>query len=227
MRRADRLFQIIQYLRTRRLTTAKWLAEKLEISERTVYRDIQHLICCGVPVEGEAGVGYILRKSYDLPPLMFNRDELSALVLGARIIASYEEGIGEHAKQALSKLTTALPEQTSCPVDKIKLFAVPFSQQHIGTLLNVFNQAILDRQIIQIDYQKPQDTTPESRKIEPLGLFFWHDKWTLVGWCLLRNDFRHFRLDRIHQYLMLEEHYTPTAGKSLTAFFKTIDVCQP
>ncbi|MGL4668708.1 MAG: helix-turn-helix transcriptional regulator [Saezia sp.] len=227
MRRADRLFQIIQHLRSRRLTTAQWLAENLEVSERTIYRDIQHLMCCGVPIEGEAGVGYILRKGYDLPPLMFNRDELSVLVLGARIVASYGGAIGEHATQALSKLTTALPQQVQHSVEKIKLFAPPYCLSDLGDMLSVFNQAILDHQVIQMDYQKPQDNVPESRKIEPLGIFFWQDKWTLVGWCLLRNDFRHFRLDRIHQYHLLEEYFTPIAEKSLNEFFKTIEVSQP
>lgn len=226
MRRADRLFQIIQYLRTRRLTTAKWLSEKLEVSERTIYRDIQHLMCCGVPIEGEAGVGYILRKGYDLPPLMFNRDELSTLVLGARIVASYGGDIQEHARQALSKLTSALPRQVPYSVEQVKLFAPPSGLRHIGSMLNAFNQAIFERQVIQIDYQKPQDTAPESRKIEPLGLFFWHDKWTLVGWCLLRDDFRHFRLDRIHHYHVLEEHFSHFESKSLNAFFKQINVSQ-
>jgi len=88
MRRADRLFEIIQLLRTRRITTAQWLARRLEISERTVYRDIQDLMLSGVPIEGETGVGYVLKSSFDLPPLMFNKQEISALTLGARLVKS-------------------------------------------------------------------------------------------------------------------------------------------
>ena len=91
MRRADRLFQIIQLLRNRRVTTARWLADVLEVSERTVYRDIQDLMVSGVPIEGEAGIGYVLKKSFDLPPLMFSREEIAALTLGARIVKSWAD----------------------------------------------------------------------------------------------------------------------------------------
>ncbi|MEE9428087.1 MAG: HTH domain-containing protein, partial [Paracoccaceae bacterium] len=89
MRRADRLFQIVQYLRGGRLLTAATLAERLEVSERTIYRDIADLIGSGVPIEGEAGVGYLMRSGYDLPPLMFNRDEIVALVAGARMLRAW------------------------------------------------------------------------------------------------------------------------------------------
>ena len=89
MRRADRLFQIVQHLRGGRLTTARQLAEKLEVSERTIYRDIADLIGTGVPLDGEAGVGYLMREAFDLPPLMFTRDEIVALVAGARLIRAW------------------------------------------------------------------------------------------------------------------------------------------
>src|SRR5438477_12991486 len=112
MRRADRLFQIIQLLRRRRaITTAATLAEKLEVSERTVYRDIADLVASGTPIEGEAGVGYRLRADYDLPPLMFDRDEIQALVLGARIVQQYgDAALARAARSVLSKVAAVLPK---------------------------------------------------------------------------------------------------------------------
>src|SRR5688500_13980819 len=111
MRRADRLFQIVQYLRGGRLVTARRLAERLEVSERTIYRDVADLVGSGVPIDGEAGVGYILRSGFDLPPLMFTRAELAALTLGARFVRAW--GGAEHAaaaEEALIKIEAVLPE---------------------------------------------------------------------------------------------------------------------
>ncbi|HEY7819739.1 MAG TPA: HTH domain-containing protein, partial [Vicinamibacteria bacterium] len=113
MRRADRLFQIIQWLRgRRRAVTAAWLAEQLQVSERTVYRDIRDLMASGTPIEGEAGVGYRLSRDYELPPLMFDPAELEALVLGARLAAAIgDESLVRPARSALSKIEAALPAQ--------------------------------------------------------------------------------------------------------------------
>ncbi len=110
MRRADRLFRIIQLLRRRNVATAAWLAEELEVSERTVYRDIRDLSLSGVPIEGEAGVGYILRRGFDLPPLMFSEAEIEAMVLGARVVASYSDpAMAKAANEALA------PSRRCCP----------------------------------------------------------------------------------------------------------------
>ncbi len=111
MRRADRLFQIVQSLRGGRLVTARQLSERLEVSERTIYRDVADLVGSGVPVEGEAGVGYILRDGFDLPPLMFTRDEIVALVAGARLIRAWGgQDMARAAEEALVKITAFLPE---------------------------------------------------------------------------------------------------------------------
>jgi biotin operon repressor len=116
MRRADRLFQIVQYLRSRRLTVARWLAEQLEVSERTAYRDMRDLMLSGVPIEGEAGVGYALRHKLDLPPLMFDRSELDALKLGARMVAAWgDPAMAKAANLALAKIRSALPDEVSRP----------------------------------------------------------------------------------------------------------------
>src|SRR5580658_7583722 len=124
MRRADRLFQIVQYLRGRRLTTAAQLAGWLQVSERTVYRDIRDLSISGIPVEGEAGVGYRLRPGFDLPPIMFTLDEVEALVAGARVIETWGgPALGGHARSAISKIALALPAARREEIERTRLFA--------------------------------------------------------------------------------------------------------
>src|SRR5712691_10958719 len=124
MRRADRLFQIVQLLRRRRtVTTAKQIAFKLEISERTVYRDIRDLVLAGTPIEGEAGVGYRIRPGYDLPPLMFDREEIQALVLGARIVRQFgDPSLARASESILSKVATVLPKDLEPLLADTRLF---------------------------------------------------------------------------------------------------------
>src|SRR5216683_118253 len=132
MRRADRLFQIVQLLRRRRtVTTAKQIGQKLEVSERTVYRDIRDLILAGTPIDGEAGVGYRLRSSYDLPPLMFDREEIQALVLGARIVAQFgDPALARASESILSKVAGVLPKELEPLLADTRLF-VPRTRSRV------------------------------------------------------------------------------------------------
>src|ERR1700760_82234 len=124
MRRADRLFRIVQMLRSGRLRTAAALAERLEVSERTIYRDVRDLQLAGQPIEGEAGVGYTLRREFDLPPLMFPQEEITALVLGARMVQAWG-GVeaAKAARSALARIEAVLPEELAARLDRIALFA--------------------------------------------------------------------------------------------------------
>ena len=127
MRRADRLFQIIQLLRNHRVTTAARLAESLEVSERTVYRDIGDLVSSGVPIEGERGVGYVMRKGFDLPPLMFTALELQALLLGSRVVMSWTDGpLARAAGDALQRIEAVLPENLRAGMQQTQLYAPDF-----------------------------------------------------------------------------------------------------
>jgi len=222
MRRADRLFQIIQFLRTRHLTTAKWLAERLEVSQRTIYRDIQDLICSGVPIDAEAGIGYILHKDYDLPPLMFDIEELTSLVIGAKMASSLGGKVKQGADKALSKLHSALPKKQQKEMDNIKIYAPNVKHVNYGTMIDILNQAICQKRVVTIDYQKPLDNNPLTREINPLAIFFWHDKWTMVGWCTKRNDFRHFRLDRILTYQITDKLFMLENHQTLECFFALV-----
>ena len=198
MRRADRLFQIVQHLRLRRTrTTARELAGKLAVSERTIYRDIQDLGRSGVPIEGEAGVGYILR-GFDVPPLMFTREEIEALVVGARMVEVWTtERLAAAARQAIEKIEAALPERLRAELNRPRIYAIDLRTKPNGrTSLDALRQAIADSRRIEFDYQR-EDGEASRRGVQPLGLYFWGNVWTLAAWCELRDDFRSFRLDRM------------------------------
>src|SRR5271167_548410 len=145
MRRADRLFRIVRILRGGRLQTARMLAQKLEVSERTIYRDVSDLQLSGTPIEGEAGVGYTLRRDFDLPPLMFTRSELTALVLGARLVRAWggaENVIG--ANQALQRIEAVLPDELRNDLDSILLYAPGYRmKQYLRVRLDVLHDACM------------------------------------------------------------------------------------
>ncbi len=220
MRRADRLFQILQYLRGGRLTTAAQLAEKLEVTPRTIYRDIAHLIGSGVPIEGEAGVGYLMRDGYDLPPLMFTHDEIVALVSGARILQSWGgTKMAAAAQEALIKIDTVLPEEARAQVGQVNVHAMQMPG-HSGSwrdYLDQFEAASEDRIRLQISYQDEAGNGTE-RVVRPLGVWFWGKVWTAICWCELRVDFRMFRLDRVEKVTVLDR-FRPEKGQSLRDFY--------
>ncbi|SFS00584.1 helix-turn-helix transcriptional regulator [Yoonia litorea] len=199
MRRADRLFQILQFLRGGRLTTAAQLAEKLEVTPRTIYRDIAHLIGSGVPIEGEAGVGYLMRDGYDLPPLMFTHDEIVALVSGARVLQAWGgTKMASAAQEALIKIDAVLPEAARAKVGQVKVHALEgyASQGQWRDYLDVFEAAAETQTRLEIAYADEREQVT-NRTVRPLGVWFWGKVWTAVCWCELRADFRMFRLDRI------------------------------
>lgn len=216
MRRADRLFQIIQFLRTRRVTTAMWLAERLEVSERTIYRDIKDLILSGVNIEGEAGVGYVVRRGFDLPPLMFSHEEITALTLGARIVESWADpALATAAQSALSKIETVLPDNLKDSPEKTTLFA-PMTQirPDIASKMAKVRGATDTNNKLRLSYADAKYQLSE-RTIWPLGLFFWGAVWTVGAWCELRQSFRIFRLDRIQVLQVLDDVYPIEKGKTL------------
>ena len=222
MRRADRLFQIVQYLRGGRLTTARQLAERLEVSERTIYRDIADLIGSGVPIDGEAGVGYLMREGFDLPPLMFTRNEIVALVAGARLIRAWGgAAMASAAEEALVKISAVLPEEEKARAASVRVHAFQMPELDADTRrrLDVLEHSAENRRRIAISYEAESGARTE-RTVRPLGLWFWGKVWTLVGWCELREDFRMFRADRIRS---LEDAgpFRDERGKRLQDFYAT------
>lgn len=228
MRRADRLFQIVQYLRDGRLTTAAILAEKLEVSERTIYRDIADLIGTGVPIDGEAGLGYIMREGYDVPPLMFTRSEIVALTAGARLIRAWGgTAMAEAAEEALVKIRAVLPEDARQNAAKVQVhaFQMPVLDQDTRKRLDLLEAAIEAQTRLDIAYVT-EDGTLSNRTIRPLGLWFWGKVWTLVAWCELRDDFRMFRADRISAQSQAGP-FKQERGKRLSDFYASKDPNHP
>lgn len=215
MRRADRLFQIVQHLRGGRLVTAKMLAERLEVSERTIYRDIADLAASGVPVEGEAGVGYVMQKGFDLPPLMFTTDEVVALVVGARLLQAFGGAdMARASEEALVKIQSVLPEPARRRADAVPIHAFTLSTPDIvrerldvlGTFVDEDRRAVLT--------YRDELGAGSQRTVRPLGLVFWGRAWTLLAWCELREDFRAFRVDRI-EFVERGLRFTPDPARSL------------
>jgi predicted DNA-binding transcriptional regulator YafY len=223
LRRADRLFQIIQLLRRKRVATAATLARELEVSERTVYRDIRDLVSSGVPIEGEAGVGYMLRKGFDLPPLMFTEVEIEAMVLGARVVSSWgDASLAKAASDALARVESALPERLRSRIDATRLYAPGFHvPQDVAAALTDLRGSIDERRKVWMAYTDPAGIDTE-RTVRPIGLFFWGRVWSLTGWCELRDDFRSFRLDRIRELRCLDLQFLDEPGKTIGDFFRKV-----
>jgi predicted DNA-binding transcriptional regulator YafY len=229
MRRADRLFQIVQHLRGGRLVTATQLAERLEVSPRTIYRDIADLIGSGVPVDGEAGVGYLMRQGYDLPPLMFTRAEISALVAGARLIRAYGgAAMALASEEALVKIETVLPEAARAEAARVPIHAIAgATSPALRDRLDQVEAAIGSGCLLRLDYADERGNRTQ-RDVRPLGLWFWGKVWTLIAWCELRQAFRLFRIDRI---IAQQDGatYRPDRAKSLAAALTALEhgaVCE-
>jgi predicted DNA-binding transcriptional regulator YafY len=223
MRRADRLFQIVQYLRGRRLTTAAQLAEWLGVSARTVYRDMQDLERSGVPIEGEAGAGYRLRPEFDLPPLMFTFAEVEALVAGVRMVRSWASPeLAQAAELALAKIAAALPPDRRVELERTRLYALNFGPPMGGDVLDALRRAIAARDVTRLGY-KDESGAVTAREVWPLGLYFWGKTWTLAAWCELRQDFRNFRLDRIGTAVSVQKQFPDETGRRLADFIRKME----
>jgi predicted DNA-binding transcriptional regulator YafY len=196
MSRTARLFRLMEALRGhRRPVTAAYLGTELSVSPRTVYRDIQTLVDLGAPIEGEAGVGYLLRAGFFLPPLMFGEEELEALVLGARWVQGQgDAGLSAAAARALAKIATASPRDLRDKIADTGLWATCHNPPAESTTL--IREAIRREHKLGITYVDEVGRTTE-RVIWPIGLAFFEGRKILAAWCELRSAFRHFRADRI------------------------------
>jgi predicted DNA-binding transcriptional regulator YafY len=223
MRRADRLFQIIQLLRHDKVVTARNLAEALEVSERTIYRDVQDLSLSGVPIEGEAGIGYRLMKGFHLPPLMFNEEELAALLLGVRMVQAWtDKGLARAAVHAMSKIETVIPDRLKPELARADIMVPDFpASREVAEHLALLRSAVKQQCKVSYDYTR-EDGQQSTRTVHPLGLFYWGKVWTLVAWCELRDQFRHFRLDRMVGMKLLHQRYESIPGRTLQDFLATV-----
>lgn len=226
MRRADRLFALVQLIRGRRLSTAAWLAGRLEVSPRTVYRDVADLLLQGVPIEGEAGVGYRLGKGFELPPLMFTADEARALAIATRIAQQWlDPALALAAGDAMSRVMSVLPGSVRSEVDRMPMRVPPVGlTPETGVLLQQLREATQSRTVLQIGYSDASEQR-STRTVWPLGCFFWGKVWTLAAWCETRQDFRSFRVDRIGALKVLDRRFPDESGKTLADLLRRESDC--
>lgn len=210
MSRAQRLIQLLQLLRHHRFPVAgASLATELGVSVRTLYRDIRTLQAQGAKIEGEAGLGYVLRPGFMLPPLMFSEEEIEALVLGSRWVATRgDERLQSAANSALHKVAAVLPVELRNALDASTLLPAPPAEKVIDTADMVqIRQAIRGELKATIDYQDVQGNAT-TRVIWPFALGYFDQVRVLVAWCELRNGFRHFRADRISNFSASQKCYS-------------------
>lgn len=225
MYKAERLFQLVVLLRRSRTITARELAAVLEVSERTIYRDIQSLVLSGVPVvEGEAGVGYILRRDFDLPPLMFSNEEAQALLLGARMVQAWGDPALERAARGVLDKVRAVVEKGLLEDLDSQIMQVP--DFHISpTVREKFGrvrEGLGQQRKLRFEYTRA-DGERAWRTVRPLGLFFWGSSWSLAAWCELRRAFRSFRVDRMAALVVTDESFTTEPGKTLEEYISAIE----
>lgn len=222
-RRADRLFQIVQILRGRRLTTAAHLADRLSVSERTVYRDIRDLSLSGVPVEGEAGSGYRLMAGFDLPPLMLTNKESEALMVAIRLLKTWGgDSLSRELESAQEKVLAILPEESRRKAEQTRIYAPDIAlQPYSRSDFDVIHQAISAQCVLALHYRDEAGHLT-GRDIQPLGLFFWGEHWLLAAWCERRDDYRCFRLDRCLNIVMTERRFSESADRSLADFLRKV-----
>ncbi len=215
MRRSDRLFDIIQRLRAAsRPTTAAALADELEVTPRTVYRDIATLQARRVPIEGEAGVGYVLRKSFDLPPLNFTIDEIEAIAVGARLVHRLKDpNLQQAAQSVLAKVTVAVPERLRPHIADAPIYVSPgITPEAAGADVAEIRAAIRDSAKLYISYNDLSGRRT-NRTIWPIAMAYYVDVTLIGAWCELRADYRNFRVERIASSRVLDEHFDQDNGR--------------
>lgn len=216
MNRTDRLVAMVLYLQGRRVVRACELAEHFEVTERTVYRDVAALSEAGVPIAGEAGVGYTLMKGYHLPPIMFTAEEASSLFVGGELVKQFTDpSLHAPMTTALDKLRAVLPRDSQDHVDRLVRGTVvmgrgfgPNQDPATQPMLLPVQQGVVQRRVLRLTYRGGAREDETQRDVEPLGVVFYGGSWYLVAWCRLRQDFRHFRIDRIRRLELRSERFT-------------------
>jgi predicted DNA-binding transcriptional regulator YafY len=210
LRRADRLFDILRILRgAKQPVTAASIADELEVTARTVYRDIATLQARRIPIEGAAGIGYVLRRGFELPPLMFTEDEAEAIAVGVRLLArTGDPGLQKAAESVLSKVTLVVPDPlreylSTAPVYVSKSGAPVPAQRDLPTTIR---HAIRDSRKIRMAYRDEQGRETQ-RVIQPFAVAYYTEATLVCAWCELRNEIRHFRTDRVVSAEVLDEEF--------------------
>lgn len=224
MRRADRLYRLIEFMRTRkRVIKGMEIAAAMEVSLSTVYRDITDLMASGVPIVGERGVGYMLESHYHVPPLMFDLEEIEAIALGLAMVRSWSDPeMKISADQVMAKIGAVLPQDRTRYLQDAPLFSEPTAQQLPWSVdFAMIRHAIRQRRKISLDYSDDSGRLSQ-RIIWPLGLAFFAPVWLLIAWCEKRQDFRNFRIDRMNRAVRLGDMYPDAPDRRIVDYLKII-----
>ena len=229
MNRIDRLHAILTHLQSKKKVTAQDIADRFNISLRTVYRDVKALEESGVPVIGEAGIGYSVMEGYRLPPVMFTREEASALIMGAKLAEKFtDQSIRKQFEGALFKIKAVLRGADKEYVEQLtshihineRKYALgdEFGQQHLSNV----QHAIVNKRCVKICYHSTYKEELTTRTIEPIGLYYYGASWHLIAWCSLRKDYRDFRVDKISSLIVMEECFDGSMHPSLKEYIDQI-----
>lgn len=228
MNRFDRVISILTLLHTKRVITAKELADRFAVSERTIYRDIRTLENAGVPIGSEAGVGYFLDKSYRLPPVMFEREEAVALLVAEKFVNGLSDSAtGRAYERALDKIKAVLGQQDKDYINTLS--------KHVGVhqwraettsedrWFTPIQKGIVFAYQLSIRYHSHYNDSTTLRTVEPIGLYYYSQHWHLIAWCQMRNAYRDFRLDRILELEVLNEHFNRRQRASLEEYLSSLN----
>ena len=219
---------MVLHLQGRRVVRAEELATHFSVNIRTVYRDIAALGEAGVPISGEAGVGYCLMKGYQLPPVMFTAEEATALFVGGELAKQFTDAaLHAPAVSALDKLRAVLPRDRQDHIERLTQRTLVYGRTDQAApeaaaqrWLVPVQQGVVLRRVLRMDYRGRGQETDTARDVEPLGLVFYGGTWYLVAWCRLRQDYRHFRVDRIRRLELTPVGFAPRPDFSLAIHMK-------
>lgn len=211
MKRLHRLTAILVKLQSRKIVQAAELADKFEVSQRTIYRDMQALTEAGVPIGAEAGTGYYLVDGYSLPPVMFTEKEANALLTASKIInTNNDQSLIKEYQEAIDKVIAVLrtSQKKKLEILEQRIFTYNRTAVYPSNSLSVIQQAITDYRVLEIEYTKASNEF-SKRLIEPLGVYFTNNTWIMIVYCRLRKDYREFRTDRIRSIKETQELFQP------------------
>lgn len=222
MNKAERLFQLMSVLQSRRrAVTAEQLADKMNVSVRTIYRDIQALELSGVSISGEPGVGYMLRPGSQIPPLMFNNDELQSLLVGIQMVRAFtDRELAGAAQKAEDKILAVMPNELKQLAEN-QPYRIPMLERddHKRDIHLLLRQACEQKLKLTFDYSD-ENQKKSQRTVWPLGMIGWGEVWTLLAWCELRKDYRNFRFDRMGNVNKCKDTFETSPKRCLEHYFK-------
>ncbi|MBW8324963.1 MAG: YafY family transcriptional regulator [Prolixibacteraceae bacterium] len=230
MNHIERLNAILIHLQSKRIVKASEIAERFEISLRTVYRDIRALEESGVPIGAEAGVGYFLMDNYKLPPVMFTKEEASALLFGEKLVEKMsDDGMKAEFCSALFKIKAILNPEEKDRLEKLysQISVLNYTSSNVNfnrLFLSEIQQALVSKQVLEIDYQAGYGAPATKRLVEPIGLCNYSRRWHLFAWCRLRSEYRDFRLDRIQDLRVSTENFKGKQHISMDEFIRKLNV---